>query len=160
MFLSLLAITRRGSQCYEEILIHISLWFSTLKVEATRSYETSDDSQVATWQYIPEDRTLINLLHSMGVIPSLLLLIWLKMFFLMYFYWYRFITLEVVCVNIIQGSSRRSRHASDLKSHKKLNQLTCNFLRIDNTQNCSLLPYSNHCDGNRCLPISYQVCCA
>jgi hypothetical protein len=55
---SRLAIIRRRSQYYEEILIHISLWFPTLKIEATCSSETSDDSQRATWRCIPEDRTL------------------------------------------------------------------------------------------------------
>jgi hypothetical protein len=38
-----------------------SAYFSTLKMEAICSSETSDDSQRATWRYIPEDGTLLNI---------------------------------------------------------------------------------------------------
>jgi hypothetical protein len=37
-----------------------SHYSSTLKVEATCSYETSVDFQRTIWRYIPDDRTLRN----------------------------------------------------------------------------------------------------
>jgi hypothetical protein len=41
-------------------LVSCSAYFSTLKMEAIRSSETSVDSQRTTWRYIPEDGTVLN----------------------------------------------------------------------------------------------------
>jgi hypothetical protein len=41
-------------------------YFSTMKMEATCSFETSVDFQQAAWRYIPEERTL----HSQRCLPA------------------------------------------------------------------------------------------
>jgi hypothetical protein len=42
------------------IVVFCLAYFLTLMMEATRSSETSDDFQLITWHYIPEDKTLLT----------------------------------------------------------------------------------------------------
>jgi hypothetical protein len=50
------------------MLVSCLAYSLTLKIEATRVSETSDDFQQITWSYIPEDRNLYN--HRCGNLKS------------------------------------------------------------------------------------------